>query len=149
MGMYPMEPIEVKAISTKVKSYESKVCIVDESILNFFTFDMVNDLGISKFSEPFKVIISDSVAELLAGDYLEPETPFERIIISEKALDNLGYATQEEAFGQTITFYRSSNPSQIHGVFKNFHQRSLKWRLQVWKKSGIGYTLSPALIITF
>lgn len=64
--------------------------------------------------------------EILAGESLEDETPLESILISEKAMENLGYATPEEAIGQTITFYRSSNPSQIHGVFKNFHQRSPK-----------------------
>ena len=64
--------------------------------------------------------------ELLAGNYLEPETPFEQVLISEKAMNNLGYSTPEEAIGQTITFYRSSSPSEIQGIFKNFHQRSPK-----------------------
>ncbi|PZX55622.1 ABC transporter permease [Algoriphagus chordae] len=64
--------------------------------------------------------------ELLAGENLEPETPFERILISETAMENLGYATPEEAVGEIITFYRSSKPSEIQGVFKNFHQRSPK-----------------------
>ena len=65
--MYPMEPIEVKAISTDVKSYESKGYLVDESILDIFTFDLIEDKGISKFSEPFKVIVSKSLAEKYFG----------------------------------------------------------------------------------
>ncbi|WPR76347.1 ABC transporter permease [Algoriphagus sp. NG3] len=65
--MFPMEPIEFQAPSTDVKSYESKVYLVDESILDIFSFDFVNDRAISKFSEPFKVIISETLANKYFG----------------------------------------------------------------------------------
>jgi putative ABC transport system permease protein len=65
--MFPMGPLEFKAPSTNVKSYESRVYLVDESILDIFSFDFVNDQAISKFSEPFKVIISETLANKYFG----------------------------------------------------------------------------------
>ncbi len=64
--------------------------------------------------------------ELLSGRYLESETPLESVLISEITMENLGFATPEEAVGQKITFYRNSTPAEVLGVFKNFHQRSPK-----------------------
>jgi putative ABC transport system permease protein len=64
--------------------------------------------------------------ELLAGSPLQEDIPQESILISEKAMENLGYANPEDGVGQKITFYINSIPSEIQGVFKNFHQRSPK-----------------------
>jgi putative ABC transport system permease protein len=66
--------------------------------------------------------------ELIAGKGFDYQSPREMILISERARENLGFVSAEEAIGQKLDFQMYGKPSEIVGVFKNFHQRSPKER---------------------
>ncbi|MEB2782366.1 ABC transporter permease [Algoriphagus sp. C2-6-M1] len=96
--MFPMEPMEFKAPSTNVKSYESKVYMVDESILDIFSFDFVNKQAISKFSEPYKVIVSETLANKYFG--------------------------KSDAVGEILHFPYDSTPLEVVAVMRDLPQNT-------------------------
>lgn len=104
--MFPIEPTEFKAPSTNVKSYESNVYLVDESMLDIFSFDFVNDQAISKFSEPFKVIISETLANKYFG--------------------------KSDAVGEMLHFPSDPTPLEVVAVMKDLPQNThLKYDLLI------------------
>ncbi len=104
--MFPMEPTEFKAPSTDLKSYESKVYLADESILDIFSFDFINDREISRFSEPFKVIISETLANKYFG--------------------------RSDAVGEILQFPYHSNPLEVVAVMRDLAQNThLKYDLLI------------------
>lgn len=64
--------------------------------------------------------------EFLAGGPFTDDSPIERILISERAMELLGFASPEEAINQKLTFYWNGASTEIQGVFKNYYQRSPK-----------------------
>ncbi len=76
--MFPMEPIEMVSAATDFKSYEERVYFADASILELFTLNILNDQNLNKFSDPFKIIISERTAIKyfgktdVLGEVLEP-----------------------------------------------------------------------------
>lgn len=64
--------------------------------------------------------------EFLAGGPFTEDSPVQRILISERAMDLLGFASPEEAINEKLAFYWNGLPTEIQGVFKNYYQRSPK-----------------------
>jgi len=90
--MFPMEPIEIVSAATDFKSYEERVYFADASIFDVFTLNILNDQNLAKFSDPFKIIISERTAIKyfgntdVLGEVLEPtqaEFPLEVVGVFE------------------------------------------------------------------
>lgn len=66
--------------------------------------------------------------EMVAGKSFpgEIQNRNNKVIINEKAVETLGFASAESAIGQKITYYHDGKPSEVIGVMRNFYQRSPK-----------------------
>ncbi|WP_028298186.1 ABC transporter permease [Olivibacter sitiensis] len=87
------------------------------------------DTGRIQLSTPRKYIDKDYIdvyqIELLAGRNIQQTDTMRDILINEAALEALGLQSPEQAIGQFLV--QSDNINlPIVGVFKNFHQKSLR-----------------------
>lgn len=100
-----------KAGQDKMHNFTTSLAMVDDRFIN--TFNMSMAAGRS-FRE-------SDVSPVF-------ETPNTRVLINEVIVKSLGYRSNEDAIGQRILFTlgREDVPSEIIGVVKNYHQRSLK-----------------------
>jgi putative ABC transport system permease protein len=71
--------------------------------------------------------ISTYRLEIVAGrDFSRDfENDINRIILNEEALKAFGYSSVEEAIGEKVMLEGDSNPVEIVGVIKNYHQQGL------------------------
>ncbi|WP_439474761.1 ABC transporter permease [Algoriphagus formosus] len=90
--LFPNESIEMVAKSTNFKSYEDRTYFADSTIFDVFSLNILNDQNLESFSEPFKVVVSESTAIKyfgrtdVLGESLEPtqaELPLEIVGVFE------------------------------------------------------------------
>ncbi|QNL50949.1 ABC transporter permease [Olivibacter sp. SDN3] len=96
--------------------------------MNGWMMDYRSDTGTVEKQLLFKNIDANYLKvyqiPLLAGrNILETDT-IRELLINETALKNFGFSRPEDAIGQTL--YQNDNPRIIVGVFKDFHQFSLR-----------------------
>jgi len=104
--MFSLEPLEFKAISTDIKSYESRVYLVDSTILDIFSIGLIDDRAIAKFNEPYKVIVSESLAQKYFG--------------------------KSDAVGETLSFSYTSTPLEVVAVMRDLPQNThIKFELLI------------------
>ncbi|WP_026967517.1 ABC transporter permease [Algoriphagus terrigena] len=104
--MFSLEPLEFKAISTDIKSYESRVYLVDSTILDIFSIDLIDDRAIAKFNEPYKVILSESLAQKYFG--------------------------KSDAVGETLSFSYTQTPLEVVAVMRDLPQNThIKFELLI------------------
>ncbi|MDN3203320.1 ABC transporter permease [Algoriphagus sediminis] len=90
--LFPNESIEMVSNSTNFKSYEYRTYFADSTIFDVFSLNILNDQNLESFSEPFKLVISESTAIKyfgktdVLGESLEPsqaELPLEIVGVFE------------------------------------------------------------------
>lgn len=96
--MFPWETTEFKATKSNIKGYVTNGYFVDETMFDVFTVDFIDDREISKFSEPFKIIINETIAYRFFG--------------------------KTDVVGDSFTFPYSETPLEVVGVMKDIAQNT-------------------------
>ncbi len=90
--LFPLDAIEMVSKATNYKSYENRVYFADSTMFDVFSLNILNDQNLETFSEPFKLVISESTAikyfgrSDVVGESLEPtqaELPLEIVGVFE------------------------------------------------------------------
>ncbi|MFD2743775.1 MULTISPECIES: ABC transporter permease [Sphingobacterium] len=97
------------------------------------TYSFAADTGRVRFNTPLKYIDEDFIdlyeIELLAGRNLKQTDTIYDVLINESGLNALGLRSPNEAIGKQL-LQGEHKALPIVGVFKNFHQKSLRTQIE-------------------
>ena len=112
--------------------------------MNGFAMDYRSDTGTVQKGLLFKNVDADYLKvyqiPLLAGRTLQETDSIRELLINETALKNFGFRKPQDAIGQIL--YQGGSPRFIVGVFRDFHQFSLKSEIPALAFSAIKPRLS-------
>ncbi|MFD2600290.1 ABC transporter permease [Sphingobacterium corticis] len=94
---------------------------------------LASDTGQIQLSSAYKYVDEDFIdlyeINLLAGENLPHGDTMRNVLINETALKMLGMNNPEDAIGKKLT-YDAERSHTILGVFKDFHQKSLRNKME-------------------